>query len=252
MTLRLEVRKAAAMRRTDDGVFSPATLDPAEVRRPPPGPTPDWTAEGVISVLGGMALPERIVRMERVLGGRTQAVTVVLDDPYDPHNVSAVLRTCDAFGIQDVHILRAKAQLLATSKITKGSHQWIDTFQHKDAALGIRDLKAAGYQVVVTHPEGDLLPNDLREVSRLALVFGNEHEGVSEEVSREAHATVRIAMCGFVESLNLSVSAAILLHAATEGRERGLAPETRMNLLARWLRHSVPRSAEILASFDAR
>lgn len=240
------------MRRTDEGMFRPSTLDSAPFEVPSPGPTADWTAEGVISVLSGMALSERFERMQRVLASRTRSVTVVLDDPYDPHNVSAVFRSCDAFGIQDVHILRAKAELLATNKITKGSHQWIDVFHHKDPALGVRRLKSAGYQVFVTHPEGELLPNDLRLVPRLALVFGNEHEGVSEEVAREASGTVRIAMCGFVESLNLSVSAAILLQASTEGRVRGLPEEARLNLLARWLRHSVPRSAEILAAFDAR
>lgn len=240
------------MRRTDEGLFSPGTLDPVPFERALPGPSPGWTAEGVISVLGGMALPERIARMERVLAHRTQDVTVALDDPYDPHNVSAVLRTCDAFGIQDVHVLRAKTELLATNKITKGSHRWVDLFHHPDGARGVRRLKTAGYQVLVTHPEGELIPDDLKRIPRIALVFGNEHEGVSDEVAREASGTVRISMCGFVESLNLSVSAAILLHAATENRTRGLGPEARMNLLARWLRHSVPRSTEILAEFDAR
>lgn len=240
------------MRFADADIFSPNAAPPDMVGLPPPGPTSDWTAEGVISVLSEMALPERVERMDRVLAARTQDVTVVLENPYDPHNISAVLRSCDAFGVQDVHIVGSRARLAAANKVTKGSHQWIDLYHHEQTARGAQKLADAGYELVMTHPEGVWVPSDLARIPKLALVFGNEHEGISEEVRGFCSGTVRIPMCGFVESLNLSVSAAILLQAATQDRPRGLPEPVRANLLARWLRASVPRSAEILAAFDAR
>lgn len=240
------------MRFADADIFSPNAAPPEADGLPQPGPTREWTASGVISVLSEMALPERLLRMQQVLAARTRDVTVVLENPYDPHNISAVLRSCDAFGVQDVHIIGSKARLAAANKVTKGSHQWIDLYHHEQAVAGAQKLKDAGYELVMTHPEGAWVPSDLASIPKLALVFGNEHEGISKEVGALCSAAVRIPMCGFVESLNLSVSAAIVLHAATGARSRGLPEPVRENLLARWLRASVPRSAEILAAFDAR
>jgi tRNA (guanosine-2'-O-)-methyltransferase len=179
-------------------------------------------------------------------------VTLLLDSPGDPHNVAAVLRSADAFGIQTVHVFLEDGEYRANKKIAQGSHNWVDTVLHQEREAAATYLTEQGYTLVTTHPEGKLAPEDLRSIPRLALILGNEHSGVHPSLAGRAASSVQIAMVGFVESLNLSVSAALLLRAATEGRGRGLPHPQRDNVLARWLRHSVPRSSEILAAVDAR
>jgi tRNA (guanosine-2'-O-)-methyltransferase len=115
----------------------------------------------------------------------------------------------------------------------------------------VRYLKARGYTLVATHSHGNLLPEDLQNLERCALIMGNEHDGIREELTRAADESVRIPMRGFVESLNVSVSAAVLLEAATRDRPGDLPPVSRLRLYAEGLFKTVPRAREVLEGTEA-
>lgn len=240
------------MHREDDDVFEPtpalysAGLGGATLPEPPPGPTLNWTAAGVIAALEPLATEARSDRLKSILTKRTRSVTVVFDHPRDPHNGSAVLRSCDAFGVQRVHVICAQDQFAASRMVAKGSDRWVDIIHHESAEVAARFLRADGFRLLVTHPEGHLRPADLSSLDKVALILGNERDGVSPDLTRLADDTVRVPMRGFVESLNVSVTAGILVQAACQGRPGDLEERERQNIYARWLRKSVPRADEVL------
>jgi tRNA (guanosine-2'-O-)-methyltransferase len=186
--------------------------------------------------------------LKSILGERTGSVTVVFDHPHDPHNGSAVLRSCDAFGVQRVHVICGQDQFAASRMVAKGSERWVDIIHHESAAVAARLLRQEGFRLFVTHPEGRLTPTDLVSLEKVAFILGNERDGVSQELTELADDTVRIPMRGFVESLNVSVTAAILVQAACQGRPSDLSERERQNIYARWLRKSVPRADEVLGA----
>jgi tRNA (guanosine-2'-O-)-methyltransferase len=210
-----------------------------------------WSAEGVIELLEPMVGPERRARLDAVLQARLGSVTVLLDAPHDPHNISAVIRSCDAFGVQQLHVLSAQA-LLFSQKVAQGTERWLDIAFHRSAGAALGQLHAQGFTLVSAHAGGELLPEQLAELPKVALVLGNEHRGVAPELQAAVDHSVRIPMQGFVESLNLSVSAALLLYAATRGRQGDLSAEHRRSLYARGLFLSVNRAEQILAASRAR
>lgn len=236
------------MKRTDPDAYAPPITHAERGPLPAPGPTAQWTARRVIEVLEPLVLPERLERLRGVLARRLSSVTVVLDRPHDPHNGSAVLRSCDAFGVQTVHVLAAAEPFVISHNVAQGTQRWVDVLTYQDAQSLTATLAASDYQLVVTHPEGELDLTDLPKLGRVALLLGNEHDGVQPELARAAHARLRIPMRGFVESLNMSVSAALTVQAATAGRPGDLSPEHAENVYARWLRATVPRADEVLAA----
>ena len=237
------------MRRTDPDARAPLARPAAVADDDLPR---GWTVAGVIAQLEPMALPRRLERITRVLEQRSQSVSVLLDGTHDPHNTAAVFRSCDAFGVQDVHLVRRDEPFLTSQRISKGTDRWLDVLEHSDANAAIDELRTRDFELVATHPEGELLPEDLAGIARVALVFGNEATGIGDELRGAARRSVRIPMRGFVESLNVSVSAAILLTAAMRDRPGDLPLERRQLLLARALFRSVPRADEILAALPAR
>jgi len=241
------------MKRDDDDVFQPtphrfSSLIESGAGLLPAGPSPGWTAEGVTAALSELSIPERRERLEGVLSRRLSSVTVVFDQPHDPHNASAVLRSCDAFGVQRMYVIRGGETFAASRMVAMGSHRWVDVLEHDNPAPVMAHLKAAGFTTLVTHPQGRLQPSDLAHLDKVALILGNERDGVSPELSDAADDTVQIPMCGFVESLNVSVSAAILVQAACQGRKGDLGSAELRNTYARWLRKSVPRADEVLSA----
>jgi tRNA (guanosine-2'-O-)-methyltransferase len=200
----------------------------------------------IATALEPFATPERCARLRDVFARRVQAVTVVMDAPHDPHNGAAVLRSCDAFGVARLHVVERVEQFLAARTVSRGSEQWVETRRYDDAATAIAALRASGHELVATHPQGELSPDDLRGIPRLALVLGNERQGIRDDLVAACGRSVRIAMRGFAESLNVSVTAAILLHHATEGRPGDLDEEQRTWLYARALVLTVPHASEIL------
>lgn len=216
------------------------------------GPWPaGWTTRQIIAALEPLVLPERRERIRRTLASRLTDVAVVMDRPHDPHNGAAVLRSCDAFGVQSVHIVSGHQPFLVSKIVTRRAERWLDIHEHRTPEAVLVPLVADGFQLVTTHPRGELLPEDLATIPKLALVFGNEHWGVDERFVRAAGRSVRIPMRGFVESLNLSVSAAILLHAAVHDRPGSLSPHDQERLYARGLYQTVKRADQVLASLSS-
>ncbi len=243
------------MKRDDPDVFSPETTKSGApgAYRPalPPGPTSAWSAPGVIGALEPLLTETRRERLKTTLERRLASVTLVLDNPHDPHNGSAVLRSCDAFGLQRLHVLCEHEPFLTSRQVAKGTQRWVDVFEHATSERLLDSLGNEGFRIVVTHPCGNLSLDDLPSLERVALVLGNEHSGVSAKLTEAAHDSVAIEMRGFVESLNVSVSAALILQAATKGRSGDLTTPERENIYARWLRNSVPRADEILTALEA-
>lgn len=204
-------------------------------------------AEAVIDALEPLCTDERRTRLLEVVSGRLASVTVVMDAPHDPHNGAAVMRSCDAFGVQQLHIVERTEAFAANTAVAKGTERWVDVIHHATTGEALRALD--GFTLVATHPEGQLLPEDLKHLPRIAIVMGNEHDGICDELRRACANSVRIPMRGFVESLNVSVSAASLLAYATQGRAGDLPHEDARRLYARWLALSVPRALDVL---DAR
>jgi tRNA (guanosine-2'-O-)-methyltransferase len=206
----------------------------------------------ILAAISPLLTPERRARIEEVIASRTTAVTAVLDGLLDPHNVSAVLRSADAFGVQHVHVIEGSEPFLATTRITQGADRWVDVFRHATAAECVRALRQSGHRIFVASMEGALPPESLAHEPRVAIVFGNEHSGVSQEIRDLADGTYAIPMCGFVQSLNVSVAAAITLFAATRGRAGDLDADAAQQLRARYCFKSVPQAEAIVAEYLRR
>lgn len=202
--------------------------------------------EAIVDVLLPLVTDARRARLEEVIAARLDAVTMVMDAPHDPHNGAAVMRSCDAFGVHQLHVVERTEPFVASGAVAKGTERWVDVHHHADVPSAVHTLKARGYTLVGTHPEGHLTPGELADVPRLALVMGNEHDGICEALAAACSERVRVPMRGFVESLNVSVTAAILLGRATEGRVGDLEDAPRRRLFARYLIMTVPRALEVL------
>lgn len=170
-----------------------------------------------LEYLSGFITSHKIRLMEEVLAQRTRFFTVVLENIYKPHNASAVLRTADCFGLQDIHIIEKENSYKINPYVTRGASQWVDIYKYGNTeGNAVKEcfshLKSNGYKIMATSPNsGSISIHDLEPDQKLALVFGNEHEGVSQEVVDHADGLVHIPMYGFTESFNISVAASIFL-----------------------------------------
>lgn len=220
--------------------------DVYEVEGPPPLRHP---ADVAIAALSRVVTPERLQRLDEVVARRTDDLAIVLDRIADPHNASAVLRSADAFGIQNVHAIVGKHGFRASRGVSKGTHRWLDVTRYETANGCARRLKADGYAIYIAAMGAETTLEMLREVPRLAVVFGNEHRGVSDPMQEIADGEFSIPMRGFVESLNVSVAAAITVQSLVLAGRPSLSEDRRRELLARFLMNSVKNADEIIAQF---
>lgn len=205
--------------------------------------------EGVVRVLEPFVTEARRARLCEVISRRLASVAVVFDGPYDPHNGAAVVRSCEAFGVQTCHVVqRPGVPFAVATSVARGAEKWVDVVLHSGGQSLLEWAGAAGMPLVAAHPDGDLVPEDLAEMPRVTVVLGNERDGIREPIARACRARVRVPMNGFVESLNVSVTAAILLHAATRRRPGDLDAGARLRLYARGLYLSVPHADDVLAA----
>ena len=159
---------------------------------------------------------DRKKRFLEVLTKRTNYITVAMEDVYQMHNTSAVLRSCDAFGVQTVHVVEDRYGDRMDKNISVGAQKWVDVSRYQNTTDCIASLREKGYQIVATTPHDDSCALDAFEFTgKTALFFGTEWKGLSEEVMEEADSYLHIPMVGFSESLNVSVSAAIILQELT-------------------------------------
>jgi tRNA (guanosine-2'-O-)-methyltransferase len=233
------------MRRHSAGVVPGAHLVPARIAR-----VEAQDPDRVIRLLEPLVTDRRRERLLQVINARLGSVQVVFDAPHDPHNGAAVVRSCEAFGVQHVNVVERKEQFLLASTVTRGSEKWVDLRRWKQPSDAVEALRSEGYELVGAHAEGELAPNDLAAIPRLAIVLGNERDGISDELTEACTRRVRVPMRGFVESLNVSVSAAILLASATASRPGDLPEADRRRLYARGLYLSLNRADEVLKLSD--
>lgn len=187
--------------------------------------------------------PKRYHRLSNVASRRSRYFTFVFENFFDIHNISAGLRSIEAFGFQDVHIVEGINRLNVNKDITRGAHQWLTLHRHETSEECFRTLRKKGYQILVADPDPDQLPLHEMEFRRpAAFVFGQELYGISETARKEADGVFRIPIAGFVESFNVSVTVALTAYTARiyaessmKDREWRLSPAQYRELLMRWV-----------------
>lgn len=195
--------------------------------------------------------------LESAAAQRTRYISVVLEDIYNPHNASAILRSCDCFGIQDVHLTEQRYAFAAHLDVARGADKWLSIHSHGNSpgstARAIEELQGCGYRVIATSPHAQATPIDDIDLAqgKVALLFGNEKEGVSSDAARLADGLVSVPMVGFSESLNVSVTAAICLHSLRNRLMHSdinwqLSDEEREYLLFDWARKSAKSADDLL------
>ncbi|MDF1853330.1 MAG: RNA methyltransferase [Verrucomicrobiales bacterium] len=171
----------------------------------------------LIAFLGDYVTENKQQKIAEVLRQRTRHFTVLLEDIYQPHNASACLRSCDCLGIQDVHIVEDRNRYRPNNGVTMGSTKWLSLQRYHDTAPAIETLRSRGYRLVATTPNVDgFEPATLPLDQPIALLFGTEEEGLSEEALDAADTTLRLPMYGFTQSYNISVTVALTLSRLTE------------------------------------
>lgn len=167
--------------------------------------------------------PERIEKLSRVLRKRQFDLTVVLENVFDPHNISAVMRTCDAVGIQEIHILNTRIPRHKKwgARSSSSAAKWLTVHQYEDLATCFERLRKQYDKILTTHLSGSAVSlYDLDLTGSVALVFGNEHSGVSEEIRKWGDGDFLIPQAGIIQSLNISVACAVTVYEAYRQKER--------------------------------
>ena len=203
-----------------------------------------------ISYYSELITAERLQKMNTVLRNRTRYISVALENIFQPHNASAVLRSCDAFGIQDVHIIENSNKFSSNSAVDMGTSQWLTLQRYRkeknNTIHAIENLKDQGYRVVATSPHADDIDLEEFDVTKgkCVLLFGTELDGLTPEALAAADEYVKIPMYGFVESFNISVCVALTLHRLVLSLHKTkldwhLSEHEQMTLLHKWLRNSI-------------
>lgn len=211
--------------------------------------------EKLLAYLEGYLTDKRKETFKNVLNNRTKHFTVVLEDIYQPHNASAVVRTCDIFGVQNLHVIENKYINRVSKYVTKGSQKWIDTKRYKSDGNNTEEclkyLKSEGYQIIATSPHSNSsLLHNFNIDKKTAFVFGAEANGISETVKNKADGFLKIPMVGFTESLNISVAAAIILQEVTTKLRNStinwqLTPLEKQTLYFKWVKKTIKNVAKI-------
>jgi tRNA (guanosine-2'-O-)-methyltransferase len=202
---------------------------------------------------------ERFQKFTDIIRFRTRHLTIALEDIYQSHNASAVLRTCDCFGIQNVHIIENRNKYEVNPDVALGASKWLDLVRYNGTGNNtitcITDLKNKGYRVVATTPHKDgFIPETLPLEQKTVLIFGTELAGLTPDALKMADDYIRIPMVGFTESLNISVSAAIFIRTLTNRLRTSdypwqLTDAEKNKILLNWLKQSINMSGKIIEGF---
>ncbi|MDP2336185.1 MAG: RNA methyltransferase [Bacteroidota bacterium] len=207
----------------------------------------------LIQFLSGFVTPERLALFNKTLSLRTNFITVVLEDIFQTQNASAVVRSADCFGIQNVHVIENRNQFQVNADVVRGASNWVSVNRYNKGSMNTADtiskLKQDGYRIIAASPhehDVDLEDFDL-EKGKAAFIFGTERPGLTDIAKNEADEFMKIPMVGFTESLNLSVSVAVTLHHLTHKLRNHpsidwhLTDLEKQKLLLHWLRLSIKR-----------
>jgi len=202
---------------------------------------------------------ERKELFEKVLNYRTRHITVLLENIYQPHNASAVLRSCDLTGVQDIHIVEGSNKYTVNPHIAMGSAKWLSLFKYDEEKNNtlktIKHLKKQGYTIVATTPHKDCYsPDNLPLDNKVALLFGTELTGLSDVALEHADEFIKIPQFGFTESYNISVSVALILFSLTNRLHNSdikwhLSEDELLNINLDWARQTITRSEIVEEQF---
>jgi tRNA (guanosine-2'-O-)-methyltransferase len=235
-----EMRALIAGRRTDDPTwfeYGGEVLEPSRI----------------VEILADHLTERRRTEIEGVLDNRTLDVAVVVDGMVDLGNVSAIMRSAEAFGCQAVHAIDTSNAFKRSRRTTRGADKWIDRYRWEDSESCLASLRGDGFRILLADASPDAVPLGQADLTgRSAIVFGNERDGVSTATRSIVDDSVRIPMDGFVESLNVSVAASIVLHEVHRqrvtryGRNGDLSSDDRDRIRAVWYLKSVRESEAIV------
>ncbi len=211
--------------------------------------------EHLLAYLEGFLSDERKQRFIEILSQRTKYLTVAIEDVYQMHNTSAVIRSCEVFGIQEAHVVEERYGKRLDKNISMGAQQWVDVHEYNNVDECIKNLKTKGYKIVATTPHNDsCFLDDFKIEDKTALFFGTERDGLSDTVMENADSFLKVPMVGFTESLNISVSAAIILQNLTNQLKKGdfswqLSDEEKLEKRLDWSKKSIKSIEGILERY---
>lgn len=238
----------------------PVDVTPARDRETPPAPDaakPQPTARRwpAVDELEQLMNPRRIERVDGVLAQRLGSIAVVFEDIFDPHNVGAGMRTCEGFGLQDVHVITTEDEYKMPVTITKSSDQWLTSHRHETTEACVSQLIEEGFEIWVADLEAEEPLHALPIDGKIAVVIGNETNGISPAIRAAAHRRYILPMAGMMQSYNLSVALAISLqHIVPKRREQlggqgDLALERQWQLRKRWLEYGMRNAKQVRAAY---
>ena len=219
------------------------------------------TATLLTHYLSNYVTEPRKKKINALLEQRTRYVTTVLEDLYQSHNMGAIFRSCEALGVQDIHCINQRNQLSVNNAIAAGAEKWLDIFQYSDLGTGlsplevcIDSLKKQGYSIVATSPYASIPLEKVSLDTKIALFFGTELDGLTQEAVDSADQLVALPMYGFTESFNVSVSVALSLYDITTRLRNssvkwGLTEDEKVYLKLDWMRNSVENASALERRF---
>ena len=205
----------------------------------------DVKDHALLNYLEGFLTENRKEGFLRVLQNRTKHFTIAMEDVYQLHNTSAVMRSCEVFGIQELNVIEQKFGKRIDSEIAMGAQKWVDVFRYNSVQSCLDTMREKGYQIIATTPHDDSCFLQEFDITKpAALFFGTERDGLSEEVMQQADGFLKIPMVGYTESLNISVSAAIIIQDITNRLRQSklnwqLTPDEVMDKRLDWTRKSI-------------
>ncbi|MGZ3861938.1 MAG: TrmH family RNA methyltransferase [Bacteroidia bacterium] len=198
---------------------------------------------------------ERKRRFNEILKERLEHMHVVLEDVYQAHNASAVIRSADCFGIQNLHFIENKNRYKVSEEVALGASQWVNIYRHQNTTDTLLEFKKKGFKIVATTPHtNDKTIYELDVKQKFVLVFGTEQDGITQEVSDVADEFVKIPMYGFTESFNISVSAALCMHELShrireQVKDPYLCEEDKLSVYLDWQKQSIKKCHLLIADF---
>ena len=219
--------------------------------------------QALLNHLRQFAEPRRVERFRHILQLRTRHLTIALEDIFQTQNASAVLRSCECMGVQDIHVIEQSYKFETHPDIALGANKWLDIVQYNtpeanNTLKAIESLRRKGYKIVATTPhKNDFLLEELPIENKLALFFGTESTGLSEDVIQHADYFMQIPMYGFTESYNISVSVALSMYELTKRIRQSpvkwqLSKEEQVDILIEWLTRSIRMSDQIIAEWQKK